>query len=500
MNNPIIINHTTCAAQPVPIRDDSTSLTAFFNQIFETISSLFSSNVKPAEISNPKIIPKMTPKINQARIIRPIAKEHLKVTKIKERRKMKALLKTPRKESVEIQKPKKIAVPKVDPLALTNSEKRLAASNLIRWGLVGAGLCGMPASIIYPASVITNFATEAANGALNPKKDAFLQIILPIFSNILSDANPWVKGFIKAASLYNLGEYTLTKLTNVWNEYKTNSKGAIQAGAIHLFNLASGVIFAAENIGLFKFPTLPSEKSDSPCQPDSREKCIREITIGTAYINDPLRDEQAKLVDANHKEYAEKWGLKHIVIQDPSLIKDQCKDPRGILGFLGFQKGDCSSNWIKIAGIREWLKTPKNPDVQEEWQLVIDDATPITNQTINSNQVINTLREGNDASVILMKASREWPKISMNQSTDPQTEMDKSIFLVRKDARAQDFFDQVWETRNMAHNEFDPYCPTFGMCEICPTSEEQEGTARVFQNQPKLIGRVVATPKSGDEH
>ncbi|MBX7065601.1 MAG: hypothetical protein K1X28_00070 [Parachlamydiales bacterium] len=396
---------------------------------------------------------------------------------------------------------KPAATPGIDPLVFTDGDLVQTGSNLIRWGLIGATVCGAPAGIIYPISAISTFASGAATVAMIPKDASLFRKLFPLLSHILSNANPWVGRFFQAASLYNLTQYTWTKMGDVLNRWKEDPSGALKAAGVYLFNLASGITFAAENAGLFKFRAPPSEKTDSPCQPDSREKCVREITIGSAHFNegDPARDDYATGVDASHKAYAEKWNLKHTVIQDPALIKDQCSDPRGILGFLGFKKGDCSPYWLKIAAIKQWLDSPKNPNVQEEWRLLIDDDMPITNRNIDPNEAINALRQGNDASVIVAKDPYDWTKLFMRQPTDPKIAVNTGVFLVRKDDQARDFFNRVWDTRNTIHHLLNPYCPSLGMCKNQDALHEQQGAAMVLQDQPALMGRVVSIVPPRDE-
>lgn len=162
------------------------------------------------------------------------------------------------------------ASPKPEPLVLSNADKMLAGSNLVRWGLIGAGFCGVSPTIIFPITVLSSFGSELAIFCSLPKDASWLRkaMSIPILSRALINYNPWIANLSQLSSLYNLTQNSGPKLYSAWNRFKTDPVNALKNGAVHLFNLASGVTFAANNAGLISLKAAR--------QPDSSERLMTE--------------------------------------------------------------------------------------------------------------------------------------------------------------------------------------------------------------------------------
>lgn len=134
-----------------------------------------------------------------------------------------------------------------DPLALTDSDKLMTASNLVQWGLIGASVYGVAPTIIMPLSILSSFSSEVASFCMLPKDASWLRkaMSIPLLSKAIINYNPWVARIFQATSLYNLVQSSATKLKNVWNAFQSNPWGAVKSGFIHSFNLASGVAFTS---------------------------------------------------------------------------------------------------------------------------------------------------------------------------------------------------------------------------------------------------------------
>lgn len=149
-----------------------------------------------------------------------------------------------------------------DPLDLTNAEKLLTGSNLIQWTLIGASFLGAPSSIILPISALSSFGSELATFFTLPKDASWLRIAMsiPILSRLLINYNPWIARVFQITSIYNLAQNSLSKIGAAFQRITEAPYKAVKAIGAHLFNLASGAIFAAGGAGLIRVkPPYPKE-------------------------------------------------------------------------------------------------------------------------------------------------------------------------------------------------------------------------------------------------
>lgn len=394
-----------------------------------------------------------------------------------------------------------------DKTSLSYSDKLLAASNLARWGLIGASVLGAPAALTGTIGMIASVGAEIVAYQMLPEDASILRKLLnlPVLSQALLNANPIISDLMQAASLYSLMQNTKAKLTKFFSELKSDPKKAAKAASVHLFNLASGVLFAANRLGLVDFrPKTPVTENDSkdsnPCtNPSAQSK--RSITIASAYSNDgdPVRNRYAKLVEDNHREYANRYCSKYEVNNNADLLRNQCKDPRSLFGMLGLKWKDCSPYWLKVPTIIEFLKKPQNPDFEKEELIFLDDDMVVTNHDKSPAEVIDSLHEGTNESVILIKDPSLWADWRLPKPNHPDISINGGLWIVRKDPKALEFMEKVWETRQDTNNLTNKYCPTLGLCFNQDALHEQEGTGKVLKKQPELIGSSVKIVPIRDE-
>ncbi len=163
---------------------------------------------------------------------------------------------TPDKRLIEIISPTKPELQKEieqDPLAITNSEKLLTASNVIQWGLIGAAYGGIAPTIIMPLAALSSLGSEIASFCMLPKDASWLRkaMSIPLLSKAIISYNPWVAKLFQVTSLYNVVQSSAAKLKNAWNAFSSNRRGALTSAGVNLFNLASSVAFAS---GIVKIP------------------------------------------------------------------------------------------------------------------------------------------------------------------------------------------------------------------------------------------------------
>ena len=221
-------------------------------------------------------------------------------------------------------------------------------------------------------------------------------------------------------------------------------------------------------------------------QPDGNQK--REITFGTTYISDGSRDEISKMINENHKEYAERWDLRHKVV-DYSLLKEECKD----IDAYYYKNVDCVPYWNKIALLRNWLKEPANPEKKEEWYILADDDMPVTNMKVNPYEAIDLLRRGLDTSVIIAEDVVPW------KDNDPKISVNTGLLFVRKDEQSRQLIEKIWERRNDKATD-KAVCRTLGTCKNQDTLHEQDALGRILKNERSLIDRVITVVKPRDTY
>lgn len=213
----------------------------------------------------------------------------------------------------------------------------------------------------------------------------------------------------------------------------------------------------------------------------------RHITFGTTYVKDPSRERQATIINANHKEYAQAWKIKHKVVEDNLLI-GQCK-----LGNSGWDV-DCVAYWNKVALLRNWLNEPQKGK-KEEWYILVDDDMPVTNMNVNPNEAIDLLRRGKDTSLIIVRDVSLWKK------GDAELSVNTGLFMVRKDEQSKQLIEKLWAKRNdPTHSGSSSVCRTLGTCKNQEVLHEQEAFARVIEDDRSIINKVITIVKPRDEY
>ncbi|MBI5272416.1 MAG: hypothetical protein HY861_00340 [Chlamydiia bacterium] len=219
----------------------------------------------------------------------------------------------------------------------------------------------------------------------------------------------------------------------------------------------------------------------------------RRIMLGTVYDNQGnlFRDAVTEQVNANHAEYAKRWGLDHRVMNG-NLVANKCRDPKQSMKLT-----DCSPYWNKIEALRQWFKEPGTAGV-EEWRILADDDMVITNFQIDPNHGIDALRGGVDASVIITRDTLNWQRWRGLAGRDPKFSVNTGLVILRKDVEAEAFVQKIWQHRHDVVDLNNSWCPNLGTCRNQDSLHEQEATAKVLHDHPQWIDRVVAIVKQRD--
>ncbi len=214
-----------------------------------------------------------------------------------------------------------------------------------------------------------------------------------------------------------------------------------------------------------------------------RAKKTRHITFGTTYVaGNPDRDGLSELVSNNQQEYAQYWGLTGKVVTE-NLLLGQCKTDEHSV--------DCVPYWNKVAILKNWLNEPSSG--KEEWYVLADDDMPVTNMNINPYEAIDLLRSGDDASIIIARDVVQWKTGNRDHSVNT------GILIVRKDQKSREFIEKLWAKRNDAYSQT-PHCRTLGTCKTQDVLHEQEAFARVLEEDPSLLNRVVKVVNYRDRY
>lgn len=232
---------------------------------------------------------------------------------------------------------------------------------------------------------------------------------------------------------------------------------------------------------------LEEEHTDDPVDKDTKQIDMkRHITFGTTYLKgNSQRDALSRLVDENHREYANLWNVKHRVVKD-SLLKDRCTQNQNIV--------DCVPYWNKVAVLREWINKPTINPNGEEWYILADDDMPVTNMKVDPYKAIDLLRGSVDASIIIARDVQLW------KNNDEQLSVNTGLLFVRKDAGSKKFIEDLWNKRNTATGSRNQNCLTLGTCQNQEVLHEQEAFAQLIQEDRSLLGRVITIVKPRDTY
>lgn len=385
-----------------------------------------------------------------------------------------------------------------DLLELTTSDKVLAGSNLAQWGLVGAGLYGVSPTIVIPLSVLSSLGVEIATFCTLPKDASWLRkaMSIPFLAKILLTYNPWVARFLQVTSLFNLAQSAGSKIKTAWEQFSKDPVKSLKTGAVHLFNLASGVTFAAESAGLFKFESTVTHETNQPqpqkpCNPKNETDCQgpinRKIRICTAYSNrgpdGKKRQVISDLTSKIRQKYADMWGIEHVE-STTSLVDGQCFNP------IISKQENCTPQWNKIKFLRDWCEEPSNFG-DEEISILMDDDAVITNFRVNPFKAFDQLRSGVNSSFVLATEGE-------GNRANPGA-VNTGVMLLRKDGKGCEVIRRVWENRNTVHSLSDTGCPTFGLCTGGNFGPTQAAVDKVlWQDAPYLDKTVVTRVLSRD--
>ncbi|MBX7066701.1 MAG: hypothetical protein K1X28_05670 [Parachlamydiales bacterium] len=175
------------------------------------------------------------------------------------------------------------AAPTLEPksLELSTSDKVLAVSNAVQWGIIGATLFFGSSPITASIATAASICSGIANYCMLPKDASIVRkaMALPVIGQKLTqqilELHPVLKGISylsQAHSLYTLTTHAAEKLSEAYEEFGNNPSDATKVGAVQLFNLASGYAFAAESAGLVKL------KKDGPQAEPAQEQTTPEQT------------------------------------------------------------------------------------------------------------------------------------------------------------------------------------------------------------------------------
>lgn len=455
------------------------TLSDFFSKIFEAIGSLF--------IGNAVRFRKTLPPKTVLPLPAPLPKHMLKVGKPRTDQ----MLKLPFPQPFHVQKFVFIdepAAPPIQaeekPIALTNAEKLLTGSNLIQWGLIGASFLGTPASILLPIGAVTSLGSEIATFCTLPKDASWLRIAMsiPVLSRLLINFNPWIAKLFQITSIYNLAQNSLSKIGAAW-------KHSVKTCAIHMFNLASGLLFAAEGERMIQLRKLPSRTR----APDDQT----ELTIATGYIDNGKKEftEVADLVSETHKEYAAKWKMTQStfvanqdVLQGKCVIPDQYDPSDNSPTFPKLPKmGDCAPYWTKIPVAMDWVRSHMSSGKDEALWLIDHDG-PITNMKEDPYYWTRKWLTNPDGTKAHIAAARE--SAASHQNVDPKYNLNSGFLVIRNTPESLSLLQQIWDLRNTIHDASDPNCPTKGICKTQKCLHEQEVAVQMLADNPSYFDRL----------
>jgi|GEM_PF-6743192 len=258
------------------------------------------------------------------------------------------------------------------------------------------------------------------------------------------------------------------------------------AGVLALTAIAALAIWARPR----SYPPTPCDPGIDPnCSGPLRQRIIK---IGTVYDNgsNPDRQKISDFVDNSHKIYAKEWGLIHEIVRK-NLVAKKCLHPRTNAPI------DCNVYVNKLWQMLEWVSEPVLSDGIEEWRVYLDDDMPITNMKIGMNEIIDKLRNGKDASVILVEDVHDWQKLYPQRMGNhvPHASVNTGLIIMRKDAEAKAFMEEVWRHRNDVINAWDDHCLTLGQCQGTIDSAisllDQEMVGTVLAKHPKFMDKTV---------
>lgn len=148
-----------------------------------------------------------------------------------------------------------------NPFSLSSSDRWLAASNAVQWGIIAASLFGIDPSMTAPIATAANIAVGFAMYGMLPKNGSWLRqaLSIPFIYQKVIGFHPVVKGLAQLHSLYTLAQRSRSMLSAAWSQRTSHPVDALKVGGVQLFNVSSGLVFAADQAGLIELSAKATE-------------------------------------------------------------------------------------------------------------------------------------------------------------------------------------------------------------------------------------------------
>jgi hypothetical protein len=192
--------------------------------------------------------------------------------------------------------------------------------------------------------------------------------------------------------------------------------------------------------------------------------CSKKISVFTSYTTDNSeRLAMSRKVAENQRLYCAQQGCCYEAVEK-NLAPD-------VLPY-----------WSKVSGIRQRLNE-KGP----EWIVWMDDDALVANTKINLDKFIQTHGGSNPNTHVIV--THDMPFAS--------TDINTGVLMVRNSPESRQFFDALWQKRNLQTIRTPQY--TYGACpnQIC--LHEQEAMHDLMKEQPQLQKLVNVIPQRGED-
>lgn len=196
----------------------------------------------------------------------------------------------------------------------------------------------------------------------------------------------------------------------------------------------------------------------------------RIITLMSVYDNskDPARDVYTNLTNELNRQYAEKYGIDHVIINDAKKFTEkQCTDP------LTYEKVNCELYWSKVYPFVQACDTYKaSPptDGKERWFFSLDTDGVLAND-FDPYDFIDQVRVNedgtpNDADFIVPQDSNPWTTNYLKKrAVHPRYNANTGFVAGRINSRSCVAIRKWWEARNSIPDSYHPqHCRTLGIC------------------------------------
>ncbi len=166
---------------------------------------------------------------------------------------------------------------------LSTADKVLAVSNAVQWGLIGAAYYGVGAAVTAPIAMAATVGSTIATYCMLPEHVPIVRkamtLAMPVVTQKVLDIHPVIRGISQIHSLYTQARNAAPKLKAAWEKLSTDPSNAVKTGAVHLFNLASGLAFAAESAGLIRLRPIAKQEEGIKSSELARETSVKGSTV-----------------------------------------------------------------------------------------------------------------------------------------------------------------------------------------------------------------------------